>query len=181
MRCCLSCSVRLFAFVFVLAGVFCQGEGRSALARLLLRVRLLLGAARAAILVRILLLLVLLLLLILLLGLRLRRHDPVVVLGMLEIILRHHAVAGRIGVARELEIFLIHIRRRATDLYLRPGRIEGTVRIVSAATIVVVATTACVLRPAAASARTLHLVPYSRTNSPSARCDFRAPIRTQTG
>lgn len=178
MRYCLFCSVRLFALVFVLAGVFRQGERWSALARLLLRILLLIAAllsSRTAILIGVLLLLRLLLLLVLLLRLRLRRHDSVVVLGVLQIILRHHAVAGGIGVTRELKVFLVHIRGRTTDFDLRSGRIEGAVRIVSATATIVVVAAACVLRPTAASARTLHLVPYSRTSSPTARCDFRAP------
>jgi hypothetical protein len=124
------------------------------LARLLLCVRLI---ARTAVLAVVLLLLLLgLLLLVLLLGLRLCRHDAVVVLRMLEIILRHHAVAGRIGVTRKLQIFLVHIGGRASDFDFGTRRVECAVRIVSAATattatIVIVLATACVLRPAAAS------------------------------
>ena len=106
--------------------------------------------AGSAILVGILLLLSLLLLVLLLL-LRLRRHDAVVVLGMLEIVFRHHAVAGGVGIARELEIFLIHIRRGAADFHFRSGRIKRAVGVMPTAAIVVMAA-ACVLRPAAASA-----------------------------
>jgi len=142
--------VRLFALFLVLVAAVGQREGRRALVGLLL-LRIRLVAALPAVLVR--LLLRRLLLLILLLGLRLRRHDAVIVLGVLEIILRHDAVAGRVGVARELQIFLIDVRCRAADFHLRAGRVERAVRIVSAATAAaIVVAAACVLRPAAASA-----------------------------
>ena len=119
------------------------------MARLLLCVGLVATLAiGAAVLPSILLLL--LLLLILLLGLRLCSHNPIVVLRVLEIVFCHHTVAGGIGVARKLEIFFIHVCRRAADFNLGSGRIEGTVRIVPAAAIVM--TAACVLRPTAASA-----------------------------
>jgi hypothetical protein len=39
----------------------------------------------------------------------LRRHDAVIVVGMLEEVLRRDAVTGRAGVARELQIFLEHL------------------------------------------------------------------------
>jgi hypothetical protein len=98
------------------------------------------------------LLLLSLLLLILLLLLCLRSHDAVVVLGMLEIILRHHPIAGGIGVARELEIFLIDVGRRTADFHFWTRRIECPVRIVSATTAAaIIVATAGVLRPAAAS------------------------------
>jgi uncharacterized membrane protein len=50
-------------------------------------------SAWTAVLALILLLLLGLLLLVLLLRLRLCRHDPVIVFGVLEVIFRHHAVA----------------------------------------------------------------------------------------
>ena len=105
-----------------------------------------------AILTLILLLLLRLLLLVLLLRQSLRRHDPVIVFGVLQIVFSHHAVARRVGVTRELEILLIHIRRRTADFYLRSGRVEGAVRIVSTTAAIIVVAAACVLRPAAASA-----------------------------
>src|SRR6185312_8227110 len=100
-------------------------------------------SARGADLALVLLLLLGLLLLVLLLCLSLGGHDPVIVFGVLEIIFRHHAVARRIGITRELEIFLIHIRRRAADFYFRPRRIEGVVWIVSATAAIVVVAAAC--------------------------------------
>jgi len=107
--------------------------------------------AWSAVLVGVLLLLLGLLLLILLLLLRLGRHDAVVMLRMLKIVFRHHAVTRGIGVARELQIFFVDVRRRTADFDLRSGRIECAVGVVPTAAIVVMAT-ACVLRPAAASA-----------------------------
>ena len=40
--------------------------------------------------------------------------------GVLEIALGHHRVAGGLGVARELQVFLGHVMGRAPDLYVRP-------------------------------------------------------------
>ena len=113
-----------------------------------------LSVGAAVLLARILLLLLgLLLLLVLLLRLRPRGHDAVVMLRMLKIILRHHTVARRVGVTRELKILFVHVRRRAADFYLGARRIERAVRIVSATTTAAaIVATACVLRPAAASA-----------------------------
>ena len=74
-------------------------------------------SVRPAILI-IVLLLLRLLLLILLLCLSLCRHDAVVVLGMLQIVLGHHPVAGRIGIARQLEIFLVYVGGRTANFDL---------------------------------------------------------------
>lgn len=77
-------------------------------------------------------------LLVLRLGLRLGGHDAVIVLGVLQIAFRHDAVAIGVGVARELQIFLVDVRGRAADLHLGAGRVEGAVRIVSAAAAAIV-------------------------------------------
>lgn len=151
----------LFAFFVVLGhSGFVQREGRTACA--LLRIgRIAPSVARALlpIAATCLLMLVLLLLLLKLLRLRLlRRQDAEIVLGVLQIILCHHPVAGRVRVARELEIFLVHMRSRAANLHLGPVRVERPVRIVAAAATTTAATSVTamaamtVLRPAAASA-----------------------------
>ena len=77
------------------------------------------------------------LLILLLLG-RGHREDAVIMLGMLEIILCHDAIARRIRVARHLQIFLVNMGGGAANLDLRPARIEGPVGI-------------ALLRPAAAA------------------------------
>src|ERR1051326_2611284 len=71
-------------------------------------------------------------------------HDAVVVLGVLEIILGLNAVAGRIGVARQLQVLLIDMRGGAANLDFRTAGIEGPVGIVGVGGL---------LRPAAALAR----------------------------
>ena len=94
---------------------------------------------------------------------RRRRHDAVVMLRMLKIILGHDAVAAGIGVAGQLQILLIDMAGRAADLDLGAGRIEGAVGIETAAAAIIAAaaaSTTTMLRPAAASTRALH-------NSPS--------------
>ena len=76
-------------------------------------------------------------------------------LRMLKIILGHHPVAGGIGVAGQLEIFLVDMAGGAADFDLRAGGIEGAVGIESAAAAAAAAIAAAaitVLRPAAASA-----------------------------
>lgn len=80
-----------------------------------------------------------------------RRHDAVIMLRMLKIILGRHPVAGRIGVARQLQVFLIDMRRRATDFDFRSRRVESAIGIVPAAA-AIAAAAIIVLRPTAASA-----------------------------
>jgi predicted Kef-type K+ transport protein len=53
-------------------------------------------------------------------------HDDAgVVLGMLQIILGQHRVAGRLRIARESEILLRDMCRRASDFYIRPVGFEA--------------------------------------------------------
>ena len=89
--------------------------------------------------------------LLLLLGLG-RAHHAVIVLGMLEIVFRHDAVTRGVRVAGELQVLLVHVRCRAANLHLRSVGIERPVGI---AAIVIV------LRPAAASTRALHEIPFT--------------------
>src|SRR5690348_15362812 len=92
-----------------------------------------------------------------------RRHDAVVMLRMLKIILGHDAVAAGIGVAGQLQILLIHMAGGAADLHLGSGRIESAVGVKAAAAVIAAAATtaavATMLRPAAASTRALHYSP----------------------
>ena len=57
----------------------------------------------------------------------LRHQDAKIMFRMLEIVLRLHTVSGRSRVARELEIFLVNMSRRATDFHVRTCRVEGAV------------------------------------------------------
>ena len=93
---------------------------------------------------------------------RRRRHDAVIMLRMLKIILGHDAVAAGIGVTGQLQILLIDMTGRAANLHLGSGRIKGAIGIEAAAAIVAAAATtaiATMLRPAAASTRALHYDP----------------------
>ena len=141
---------RVFAF-FLVRAAFRQGKGRAAaLLQLGLLTRRLIAGLAVRVLRR------LLCLILGLLGL-LRRHDAEVMLRMLKIILGHHPVAARIGVAGELEIFLINMAGRTADLDFRTRGIERPVGVETttaamAAAIVMAATAIAVLRPAAASA-----------------------------
>jgi hypothetical protein len=56
--------------------------------------------------------------------------DAVIMLGVLEIILGHHAVSGRTGITRELQIFLIDMGRGAANFDVGPGRVKSPVMIV---------------------------------------------------
>ncbi|MGK2227479.1 MAG: hypothetical protein ACI9GK_001296 [Devosia sp.] len=58
------------------------------------------------------------------LGLLGARNDTEIMLGMLEIILRHHRVTARLGVAGELQIFLGDMGRVAAHLYIRTIALE---------------------------------------------------------
>ena len=140
--------------LFLVRATFGEGKGRAA-ARL--RLALLRRAAGLLLLIARLAIGILRRLLrriLSLLGSR-RGHNAVIMLRMLKIILGHHPVAGRIGIARQLEIFLVDMCRRAADFDFRSGRIKGAVGIVSPAAIAAATTAAAaiiVLRPAAASA-----------------------------
>ena len=137
--------VALFPTVLVTFGAvsgICQREGRSCRLRRSLNIGLFSGPARLAVLtIAIAVLLRLLLLLQLRIGLRILlllrldlRENAIVVLGVLEVAFRHHAVTLRVGIARELQIFLIDVRSRAANFDLGTIGIIGAVRIeVSAA------------------------------------------------
>jgi hypothetical protein len=84
------------------------------------------------------------LLLVLLLLLRRSRHDAIVVLRMLEVVLRRYAISLSVRIAGQLKIFLIYMRSGAADFHLRPARIEGPVWVVMLAAAMIV------LRPTAA-------------------------------
>jgi hypothetical protein len=49
------------------------------------------------------------------LALVVRRHDPIIVIGVLEKVLRRNSVAGSAGVARELKILLEDLIGVASD------------------------------------------------------------------
>ena len=93
-----------------------------------------------------------------LLGLR-RRHDAVIVLGVLQVILSHHPVAGGIGIPGELQVFFIDMRGRAANFDFGSARIIGAIGVkpttataTSPATAAAVTTVMTVLRPTTASA-----------------------------
>jgi len=94
---------------------------------------------------------------------RRRRHDAVIMLRMLKIILGHDAVAAGIGIAGELQIFFVHVAGRTANLHFRTGGIIGAVGIetaaIAAAAAAASAAIATMLRPAAASARAFHYGP----------------------
>jgi hypothetical protein len=54
-----------------------------------------------------------------------RGDHAIIVIGMLQEILRRHAVSGGTGIARELQIFLENLIGVAADPDIRPGAIEG--------------------------------------------------------
>src|SRR6185437_15542836 len=121
-------------------------------------------AVAVAVAVRIGLVLGIALLLVLLLLLQLGGQDAVIVFGVLEIILRHHAVARCVGVPRKLQVLLIHMRGGPANLHFGPGRIECAVRVVTATTTAATATAlivVAVLRSAAATSGTLHGFPFT--------------------
>src|SRR3984885_8260943 len=64
------------------------------------------------------------------------RHDAVIMLRMLKIILGHHPVAAGIGVTGQLKIFLIDVAGGAANLDLGPRGIERPVGVEPAAAIV---------------------------------------------
>jgi hypothetical protein len=51
------------------------------------------------------------------------RHQPEIVFGVLEIVLRGDGVAGCVSVARQLKVSLRHMQRRATNSDVGPARV----------------------------------------------------------
>jgi hypothetical protein len=51
------------------------------------------------------------------------RHQPEIVFGVLEIVLRGDRVVGRVSVARQLKVSLRHMQRRATNSDVGPARV----------------------------------------------------------
>src|SRR4051812_7680928 len=64
---------------------------------------------------------------------RRRRHDAVIMLRMLKIILGHDAVAAGIGVAGQLQLLLVNMAGRAADLHFGTGRVIGAIGVEAAA------------------------------------------------
>src|SRR6185295_7046551 len=92
---------------------------------------------------------------------RLRRHDhAVIMLRMLKIILSHDAIALRIGVARQLEIFLVDVMRVAADLDVGTVRIDRAVdvEVLGLATAAAATTTTAASPTAAAAAATTRIM-----------------------
>jgi hypothetical protein len=50
-------------------------------------------------------------------------HQPEIVFGVLEIVLRSDRVAGCVSVARQLKVSLRHMQRRATNSDVGPARV----------------------------------------------------------
>ena len=96
-------------------------------------------------------------------GRLLRRHDdPIVVLGMLQVVLGHDNVAGRLRIARQRHVFLGDVGRVAANLHARSiALIVARERVLSAAVDVALAAltmiVAAVIVTAAASAVLLSL------------------------
>ena len=139
-----------FVALFAVFSCIVQAEGWGAADRL--RITLLHGRTAISIAITLLaavlstvILLLTALLLLLLRQPALGHQDSVVVLGVLEVVLRRHAVACRARVSCELKILLVNMRGSAADLDVRAGRIKSPVMVV--------------LRPAAAASRTFHCCP----------------------
>ena len=70
------------------------------------------------------------------------KHDAQIVLGMLEIALSHHDVAGGLGIAAELEILVGDGLSGAADLHVRPVALIHPAQRVSPASAAAAAPTA---------------------------------------
>jgi hypothetical protein len=74
-----------------------------------------------------------------------RRDQPVVMLGVLEIVLRHHRVAGGLGVAGKLEIFFRDMLRGAPDFDVGAVALIGARQRIGALPVVIAAPQSLVL------------------------------------
>ena len=73
-------------------------------------------------------------------------HDDAdVMLGVLEIVFCEHRIAGRLSIARQGEILLGYMRRRAPDFHLRSIGLEAPRKRILAFAIVVAAAAATIL------------------------------------
>src|SRR5690606_12933998 len=63
--------------------------------------------------------------------------DAVVVLGVLEIVLRHHPVAGALRVAGERGVFLGHLLSRAANLHVRAVALVAAGQRIGAAAVLI--------------------------------------------
>ena len=69
--------------------------------------------------------------------------DPVIVFGVLEVVLRHHAVAGTLSIPRQRGVFLGDLLRGTPDLHIRPvALIAAGQRVRALAVVVVIAAAA---------------------------------------
>jgi hypothetical protein len=83
-------------------------------------------------------------------------QEAEIVLGVLEEIFRRHPVAGRLRVARHLQVALIDERRRPADFPLRAIALHRPVRVLMTATLVVMVMTTATARLTTAATLTLH-------------------------
>ncbi|MBB3658997.1 hypothetical protein FHX15_004257 [Rhizobium sp. BK650] len=76
-------------------------------------------------------------------------NDAVIVLGVLQVIFSNDAVAGALGVTRELSIFLSDVLRSAADFHIGAGAVIGPGQRVSAfavkIVVIVISTAAIVI------------------------------------
>jgi len=63
-----------------------------------------------------------------------RNHDPIIVLGVLQITFRSNPIARGIGIARQLTITIEDMRGGATNLHVRAATIEITLAAAAAPT-----------------------------------------------
>ena len=72
------------------------------------------------------------------LGLLRGGDDAEIVLGVLQVAFRPDRIAGRVRIARQLQVFLADVVGRAPDLHVRPVRLEGSGERVGTLAIIVI-------------------------------------------
>src|SRR3954465_11039829 len=78
-----------------------------------------------------------------------RRDQAEIMLGMLEVVFGRDRIAGGLGIARKLEIFLRRMMGRAADLHVGPVRLVNPgQRVVAAPVVIVVVAAVIVVAPA---------------------------------
>ena len=81
-------------------------------------------------------------------------NDPIVVLGMLQVVFRHDPVAGTLGVAGKRRIFFGNVLSRTTDLHVWAGTVIGAGKWIAALAVEVVAAAATAVVVGAAAPST---------------------------
>ena len=95
-------------------------------------------------------------------------HDqPIIVFGVLEVVLGHHAVSRRVRVAGQLKVLLVDVVGVAPDLHVRAVRVDRPVNVEDLVLVLLGRSLVTLSATAAATAATTTTVMLAATATPS--------------